>query len=152
MTSQYIRPIAICVFRRNGHILVTEAIDTVKHETFYRPIGGGIEFGEHSSTAVRREIQEEIGAEIRDLHLIGTLENIFTYNGSPGHEIAQVYDAEFVNESLYSLPHVSGVENNGEQFQALWKAIDQFSTESPLYPEGLLELLSPHRTGESQHA
>jgi len=44
-----IRPIAICAFLRNNRILVAEGFDPVKDETFYRPLGGGIEFGNRKS-------------------------------------------------------------------------------------------------------
>jgi hypothetical protein len=40
-----IRPIAICVFRHKDRILVAEGYDPVKKQTFYRPLGGVIEFG-----------------------------------------------------------------------------------------------------------
>jgi hypothetical protein len=42
-----IRPLAICVFSQNGKILVCEGYDATTSDTFYRPLGGGIEFGEH---------------------------------------------------------------------------------------------------------
>jgi len=71
-----IRPIAICVIRRRDEILVFESRDTVKNETFYRPLGGGINFGEHSKDAVRREIFEEIG----DLSLKGLSQAVAVYN------------------------------------------------------------------------
>jgi NADH pyrophosphatase NudC (nudix superfamily) len=60
-----IRPLAICVFRREDRILVAEGFDPVKQEHFYRPLGGGIEFGENSVETISREIREEINAEIR---------------------------------------------------------------------------------------
>ncbi len=41
MPAENIRPIAICVVRRGGDIFVFEARDTIKGETFYRPLGGG---------------------------------------------------------------------------------------------------------------
>jgi hypothetical protein len=41
-----IRPIALCVFHNNNRILVFEGYDKAKDEIFYRPLGGGIEFGE----------------------------------------------------------------------------------------------------------
>jgi len=40
-----IRPLAIYLFRDGDRILVGEGNDPVKRETFYRPLGGGIEFG-----------------------------------------------------------------------------------------------------------
>ena len=122
--------------------MVVEAHDHVKQETFYRPLGGGIEFGETGEAAVAREIREEIGAEIADLQYIGTLENIFTYNGSDGHEIVQVYDARFVDESLYALSGIHGIESGGESIQIVWKPLGHFSAKRPLYPDGLLDLLN----------
>ena len=62
-----IRPLAICLFRHNERILVAEAYDPVKKEAFYRPLGGGIEFGEHSEQTIQRELLEEIGAEVCEL-------------------------------------------------------------------------------------
>jgi 8-oxo-dGTP pyrophosphatase MutT (NUDIX family) len=96
-----IRPLAICLFSHNDKILVSEEFDPSKDETFYRPLGGGIEFGEHSIDAVRRELMEEIGAEVKELVYLGTLENIYVFNGIPGHEIVQVYDGALVDPGLY---------------------------------------------------
>ena len=89
-----IRPLAICVFYRDRRILVNEAHDPLTGQTFYRPLGGGIEFGETSVKAIAREIREEIGAEVTQLRLLGTLESLFTFSGVAGHEIVQVYDGE----------------------------------------------------------
>ena len=87
-------------------------------------------------------MREEIGAEIFNLRYLGTLENIFNYNGALGHEIVQVYDGQFVDESLYSSSSVSGVEGSGPSFCAVWKPLSAFLTERPLYPHELLGLLS----------
>ena len=48
-----------------------------------------------------REIHEETETEITNIKYIGTLENIFTFNGGAGHGIVQVYDASFVDISFY---------------------------------------------------
>ena len=144
MSNHRIRPLAICVFHRDGRILVNEAADEVKRQRYFRPLGGGIEFGERGTSAAEREIREELGAEIKGLHLLGTLENIFTYRGQPGHEIVFVYDGSFTDDSLYSMPHLEGQESNGEPFKAFWRARESFSNDSPLYPDGLLELLQSH--------
>ena len=143
MTSPRIRPIAICVFHRAGRILVneTEEDDPLKPRTFCRPLGGGIEFGETSAEAIVREIREELGAEVGKLNLIGTLENIFTCLGRPGHEIVQVYNGEFMDQGLYEMPCLSGREDDGVPFEAYWRGKSYFSATLPLYPEGLAELL-----------
>jgi 8-oxo-dGTP pyrophosphatase MutT (NUDIX family) len=141
MPSERIRPLAICVFYREGRILVNESHDPIKGESFYRPLGGGIEFGETSAAAVEREIQEEIGASVTKLRLIGTLENIFTYLDAPGHEIVQVHDGQFVDQALYERHSFPGAESDGQPFEAIWQELESFSAQRPLYPDGLLALL-----------
>ena len=138
-----IRPIVICVFSHNGRILTVEGYDPLKHQIFYRPLGGGIEFGEPSRDALVREIREELNTAVTDLCYLATLENIFTFNGRVGHEIVQVYDGRFVKESLYHYPVIKGLEDNGQPFNAFWKSLSDFEGPKapPLYPDGLLELL-----------
>jgi len=82
MKPQKIRPLAICVFRHEDRILVAEGRDEIKDETFYRPLGGAIEFGEYARDTLVRELREEIGAEIGDLQYLGALENVFAYMGN----------------------------------------------------------------------
>jgi 8-oxo-dGTP pyrophosphatase MutT (NUDIX family) len=141
MSLQRIRPLAICIFHHQGKILVNEFYDDAKQQTFFRPIGGGIEFGERSRDAVIREVQEELGLSISNLRLIGTLESIFTYAGKPGHEIVQVYDATFDDPGTYEKPWLDGEETDGSSFKASWHSASSFTTHSPLVPEGLPELL-----------
>lgn len=138
-----IRPLAICLFRHNDCILVAEGYDPVKKENFYRPLGGGIEFGEYSEQTIRRELLEEIGAEVCELKYLSTLENIFVFNGTPGHEIVQVYNGSLRDVRLYEQTVIVGQEVDiNDSFRAVWKRIDEFGEgKSILYPTGLLEIL-----------
>jgi 8-oxo-dGTP pyrophosphatase MutT (NUDIX family) len=137
-----IRPIAICVFRHGKRILVGDAYDPTKQELFYRPVGGGIRFGECSQAALRREVREELGAEVENPQLLGVMENLFTFDGKQGHEVVFVYDAEFKDRSLYQLDGFEGRESNGQPFNAVWIDVDSIGPDSPpVYPDGLLELL-----------
>jgi len=140
----HIRPIAICIFRHHGKILVFEGHDPRKDETFYRPLGGGIEFGERSVDTIRRELREELGAEVCDLGYLGTLENIFIYDGEPGHEIVQVYDGALTESGLYEQAVILGHEADvDEPFRAMWKSLNDFGPgKAILYPDGLLKMLS----------
>jgi 8-oxo-dGTP pyrophosphatase MutT (NUDIX family) len=106
-------------------------------------LGGGIEFGEHSEEAIHREIMEEIGAEAKDLVYLGTLENIFTFDGEPGHEIVQVYDGVLTDSGLYEQTVISGHEADVNiSMKVIWKKLDEFGPgKSILYPDGLLEML-----------
>lgn len=137
-----VRPLAICLFRHGDHILAAEGYDDVKQETFYRPLGGGIEFGEYGHQTIARELLEEINEAVTDVRYLGTLENIFTYNGQPGHEIVLIYDGAFVDQAVYEREAIDG-EDAGEQlFTARWLTLDFFQHgDAPLYPDGLLALL-----------
>lgn len=142
MKPGQIRVIAICVPLDGSRIFVFEGYDSVKDQTFYRPLGGAVEFGETSEQAVQREMREEINAEIINLRYLQTLENTFILNGQPGHEVIFVYHGDFADRSFYEQDTVIGLEDNGDEFKALWKAIDEFKDpNTPLYPDGLLELL-----------
>lgn len=145
-----IRPLAICIFRKDNSILVAEGYDPVKNETFYRPLGGGIEFGERAEDTIARELLEEISAEIApgSLKYLGAVENIFTFNGIPGHEIVMIYDGTLQDPAAYQQEMIAGTEAHGEAFRALWKTLDEFGPGGAiLYPDGLLDLLDRHAAG-----
>ena len=137
-----IRPIALCIFRNRDRILVFEGYNKARDEIFYRPLGGGIEFGERSEDAVRRELKEELDVEISNLKFLGTLENIFTFNDGSYHEVVLVYDGALTESGLYDQALLLGKEANGDDIRAMWKSLQEFeSGELILYPYGLLELL-----------
>ena len=144
MKPNFIRPIAICVFRHNGRILAAEGYDPLKQQKFYRPLGGAIEFGEHSAVTIGRELAEELGAAVVDLRFLGAIENVFTYDGQVGHEIVMVYDGAFADRSLYQRPGLSGVEDDGLSFRTVWLNLSDCADPAapPVYPTGLLALLT----------
>lgn len=135
-----IRPIALGVIRRQHELLVFEGRDDVKNETYYRPLGGGVEFGEHSRDALEREFREELDADIEVGPLLGVLENVYTWRGNPGHEIAFLYEATFVDQSRYEHEEMKILDDPAT---ARWVAVDDFTRGSKiLYPNGLTSLLS----------
>lgn len=144
MDKEHIRPIAICLFRRGNRLLVSEAYDSAKGESFCRPIGGGIECGEYSREAVRREILEELEAEVENLELLGILESIFMYEGEQGHDVVFVYDAEFKDKGVYERDEIQGYESEIDaRFIARWRSPEEIKeNKTRLVPDGLPELLS----------
>ena len=144
MDTTRIRPIAICLFRNGNRILVSEGFDTVKQNYYYRPLGGGIEYGESSKAAVAREIGEELGVKIENVQLLDVLENIFIYEGQQGHEIVFVFDADFADKSLYKLDEIDGYEQEANvTFKAIWKSLNEIEKSGGrLVPENLEKLLN----------
>ena len=138
-----VRPLALCVFRDGDRILVQEGYDPSKNQMFYRALGGAIEFSERSQDTVARELREEIGAEVMDLEFLATIESVFEFDGLPGHEICLVYEGALADPSLYRRERIVGAGGDGKPLIAVWVPLDAFRQGIyPLYPDGLLELLT----------
>ena len=134
MQEKEIKIKAMCIFQKDGKILVSKHFDKVKNEYFYRVLGGGVNFSETSGAGVRREIQEELLSDIENLKLLDVIENIFTFEGSAGHEISFLYSGDLVRKELYSQNTIHVVEDT-YQFDAEWIDLnDILSGEIPLYP------------------
>jgi 8-oxo-dGTP pyrophosphatase MutT (NUDIX family) len=142
MKKNRIRVIALGVFLNHGRILVFQGHDPVDGDTFFRPLGGGVKFGETGENALIREIREELGLEIKEPRYLGTLENIFVFMGEPGHELVLVYDARFVDTKIYEETNLHYVESEGEEMPCQWLALEDVEKKKlHLYPLGLYELL-----------
>lgn len=141
MSNHRIRAVALCAVMNGDRVLVRRHVDQALQRVFFRPPGGAIEHGEHSLDAARREMKEEIGADVTNLRLLGCVENIFQHEEGIGHEIVFIYRADFIDQSLYGRDQVDGQEADGQDFVALWLPLDAFTPDQPLYPTALLDLL-----------
>ena len=136
-----IRVLALGIVQDGERIFISQGYDPVKQQTFYRAMGGGVDFGETSIDALQREFQEEIQAELTNIRYLGCLENLFTFNGQQGHEILQVYQCNFVNSKFYELEQLVFAEGD-RQKTALWVEISRFTSgELKLVPAQFLEYL-----------
>ena len=135
----WIRPLALAAIRRGSRVLVQDYAATSNRRE-YRPLGGAVDFGEQAADAVQREIQEELGAEITDVRLLGVLDNIYTKDNRDWHETVLVFEARFVDAALETAERLVGTEGNGDRIEAVWLDIAK-PLDRPLYPEGLLDLL-----------
>ncbi|MBW4669667.1 MAG: NUDIX hydrolase [Cyanomargarita calcarea GSE-NOS-MK-12-04C] len=130
------------LIREKNRLFVSENYDSVKAEKFYRALGGSIEFGENSQTALQREFQEEVQADLTNIRYLGCLENVFTYNGKQGHEIVQVYECDFVDSKFYQLEKLAFFEADNSPGTAVWIDISRFkSGELRLVPENFIDYL-----------
>lgn len=138
-----IRVLALAVIEHQGHLFVSQGYDRVAQQTFYRPLGGRIEFGEYGAQAVVREFQEELQQALVDVAFFGLCESIFTYEGQPGHEIVLLFRARFADAGLYDLTRTLEARDGHRLLGvASWQPLARFQRgEALLYPEGLLALL-----------
>lgn len=138
-----IRCIAIAWIQHQQQIFVLEGFDPIKNDYFYRPIGGGIDFGETGLVAVQREFQEETQLQLKNIHYLATLENIFTYKGQAGHELVRLYQADFVDAWIYQTPEITAYEDSGKAFKACWVDLAEFESGTKrLVPEDLLDCIA----------
>lgn len=134
-----IRPIVLGIVKKDNKILVSEGYDKTKNETFYRSIGGGIEFLEDSKAALKREFKEELNIDISVGEFVGISENIFTYNGKNAHELVLFYNVD-INDSNYKEKYYI-IDDNCESY-AVWIDIDKFiNGELTLYPKEMFKYL-----------
>lgn len=136
-----IRPLALCIIKYQDKVLVGDGYDSKKNEVFYRLLGGGVEFGETGEKAVKREFKEELDTDLENVKYITTLENIFTYNGNPGHEIILVFSGDFVKKELYQRKDLV-ILDTAEKHKTSWQKIDDFKEKKLiLYPMGVIHCL-----------
>jgi 8-oxo-dGTP pyrophosphatase MutT (NUDIX family) len=141
MAQRKPRVVALAWIRRPGtnEILVSNSRDELIGVRFQRLFGGGVEFGERGEEALRRELREELGVALGGARLAGVVENLFVFEGFPGHEVMLVYETEFADASLYEKDIFQGIEE--EPKIGVWRDLDHPDPEVPLYPPGLLDEL-----------
>ena len=136
-----IRPIAISIIKNNDKILVYERQDDITGEKFYRLVGGCIEFGESSNTALKREFEEELSLDIKNTKLISIFESIFTFNSKEMHEIVFLYESKFADSSIYNKDIINGLEGD-RAFNAIWILVDDFLKKKyKIYPEEIVDYI-----------
>lgn len=138
-----VRPVSLAVIRhpRNDTILAVCFRRDDTGEPYYRPAGGGIDYGETSEAAVRREIREELGAEIVAQRLLTVAENIFTdERGELAHQIMFLWEVSFVDPALYEQEIF--IDHDDIVREAHWVSpADLAARGIPLFPVALREAL-----------
>lgn len=107
----------------------------------YRPIGGGIEFGETSLETVQREVQEELGTPFQPESFLGWVENLYTFNGHPGHEMMALWEGTLADKKFYEQERIEYIEADkiAKQCFMVWR--NPFAADLPVWPEKMLEKL-----------
>jgi ADP-ribose pyrophosphatase YjhB (NUDIX family) len=140
--AKRIRLKVVGIFRKGDRLLALHVVDPTDGRKIYIPPGGGVEFGEDTASALRREMREELNTEIKEPVLVGVLENRFTFAGKTAHEIVFVYEAEFPDRSRYGVESFEITECDGTKFLATWIDFTGADPQAPpIYPEGLIAML-----------
>ena len=146
-----IRTLAVAVCMDGDRVLVERGRDHVAGQSYYRAIGGGVEFGERAAEAVAREWREELGLTLTELHPLGVLESLFTYEGRPGHEIVFAYRARILEADAYAQHAFTSVDPSGLRHEAVWVPLDALRRGAvPLFPDGLTALLDARKSTDAQ--
>ena len=134
-----IRPIVLGLAVKDNKLLVSEGFDNVKKQTFYRCLGGGIEFLEKSTDDLKREFKEEINIDIVIKDFLGISENIFTYEGKNAHELVFYYNINILDKD-YKEEYV--VTDDNGQSKAVWIDINEFKSRNKiLYPQEVFKYI-----------
>lgn len=142
MIKGSIRPLALCIFRKDDKILVKEGVDVENQETYFQPIGGLLHFGEYSWEAVRREIRDELGEEIKNLTFLGPSEQVSRRGENHDHAIVFMFEGEFADDNPYQQRELQGRDQHGQAFRAVWKSLKEFRRKKArLYPAGILDMI-----------
>ncbi len=136
-----IRPLVAAVIRDRDRLLVWEDHNPDTGEVVAVPLAGGIEFGETGAEAIARELQEEIGATVTRADYLGTIEDIFDWDGQKRHELYLLYDVDIAERAVYEAEEVPVVEPDGTSYVARWRSLRELDGATRLVPDGLLALI-----------
>lgn len=134
--SETPRPIAIALlWRADGALLVTSAVEPGTDRTLVRPPGGGIDVGEAAADAVRRELREELDVEISVGERLGEFEHRLAFAGRDLHELVHVFAATMAADA--PLPATTDAGH-----PVWWLEPDRFDDPAlEIVPAGLRRLL-----------
>lgn len=127
--------------RDDGCLLLEHGHDSRTGVSFYRPPGGGVEFGEYAADALRREFMEELGIAVDVGARRAVLENIFVYEGVSCHELVFIHDVVPCDAGFYAVAAPLRLDNGCSPL--CWRRPQEILREGmALYPAGLPQLFA----------
>lgn len=122
----------------NDRVLLHKA----EQEDFWTLPGGRGELLEPAEETLKREMREELGAEIRVERLVWVVENFFEYEQKPWHELALYFQMSFPHSSpLYRKDDPFLGNEDGTPLIFQWYHLDDLEN-VPLYPSFLRQALT----------
>ena len=103
------------IFRNGDKILLHHDLNSIH----YTLPGGRVKEGETTVEALKREVTEEMGQNIKILKPVSFMENLFTMDGKKYHEILLTYEIEFLDKTMYEKQKMNTIEKN-KDLELIW--------------------------------
>lgn len=145
--SPEIRVKALGLPWRGRQLLVAEIYTDDGRLKGVRPLGGSVEFGELAEAALVREFREELGLTVRVLGAPIVMENLYTHEGSLGHEVLFLFPVALPPGPLDTQECIVFHEDSGTPCLARWYDLEALDRDGgpELYPVGLKARLLAER-------
>lgn len=140
--------------------LILELQDLIKHkdkfllhkkncDDFWNLVGGRVKSGESTTSAIKRELKEELNIDAKDLKLITIAENFFTYRKTKYHELLFVYKYICTDEEITSMQNFTPYTPENEDMVFCWYNKNQINN-LKCKPELIYDLIEHnHKTNET---
>lgn len=137
------RTIALAVVMQQDHLLLQPVHAPDGTLRGWRPLGGGVEYGERAADAVAREVREETTRHIEVVSLLDVSEHIFDWYGETGHEVVFQYVVRFADgQAPPDLAPLACIEDDGGRFEACWLPLAEVVGGAyEIFPQGFVERL-----------
>lgn len=121
--------------------MLVSRLSTPAGESFYRPVGGGVEVGETSGETVEREFDEELSVSVTAGPVVGVIENQFRWDGTHNQEV-MICRAATIDGPDAARDSFEGQDDGGVEFTATWHSPAALRrAPEPVYPTGVLDTL-----------
>lgn len=116
----------------------------IKDNDFLCLPGGHVEINEDTDTAIKREMKEEIGVDVKIDKLITVVQNFFSEKGKVYHELAYYYLVSAEDESKLNVEDYVFYENDKGEIKKLeFKWLDKENLKNYKYkPEFLGKMIN----------
>lgn len=113
----------------NGKVLVHHSLTYISENDHITLPGGRVQTGEDSISALKREIKEEIGLDVRFIKNIAIMESFFEMKGKQYHEFLFVNEMNFIDSSITEQSNILPIEERKiGKLEFKWIDIDKLDT------------------------